>query len=99
MSSTDSHQEHAVNILEAENIERRYSEGRVKRLREDGASQFIDVSLSEKFRYFQDDPWAQDTEVKDAQAMFPNNRCEVFMYVKLYFHPTTFCVYFCPYPL
>ena len=38
-------------------IQQKYSEERAKRVREDGLSQYVDLSRSDKFRHFQDDPW------------------------------------------
>jgi hypothetical protein len=35
----------------------KYIEERTKRLRSDGTSQYIDLSRSDKFKHFQDDPW------------------------------------------
>jgi hypothetical protein len=38
-------------------VQQKYAEERTKRLRPDGASQYIDLSRSDKFKHFQDDPW------------------------------------------
>jgi len=61
------------------NVEKRYGEERAKRLRDDGEEQFIDISLSDKFRYFQEDPWADPAAVKDAQSLFPDNCCQLLI--------------------
>lgn len=38
-------------------IQQKYSEERGKRLRPEGTAQYIDLSRSDKFEHFQDDPW------------------------------------------
>jgi len=66
--------------VDALHVEKRYGEERAKRLRDEGMDQFIDISLSERFRHFQEDPWAQDhSSIKDAQEMFPDNHCQVLI--------------------
>ncbi|KAF8862082.1 flavin-binding monooxygenase-like family protein [Acephala macrosclerotiorum] len=57
----------------------RYGEERAKRLRPEANEQYVDISLSDKFRHFQEDPWADKTVVKDVKTMFPDNRCEVLI--------------------
>ncbi|KAF1344279.1 flavin-binding monooxygenase-like family protein [Delphinella strobiligena] len=49
-------------------VEKKYAEERDKRLRLDGTSQFIDVSQSTKFHYFQNDPWV-DYEALNASEL------------------------------
>jgi hypothetical protein len=46
-------------------IQQKYSEERNKRLRADGISQYVDLSRSDKFKHFQDDPWI-DSNAPDA---------------------------------
>jgi cation diffusion facilitator CzcD-associated flavoprotein CzcO len=60
-------------------VQKRYEEERDKRLRTDGDAQFVDISLSDKFQYFQNDPWVDASMIKDAQTMFPNNRCQILI--------------------
>ncbi|KAF2150320.1 monooxygenase [Myriangium duriaei CBS 260.36] len=69
----------AVNQLDPEQIQKRYSEERSKRLKPNGVDQYVDVSLSDKFRHFQDDPFVDPATVKDAQSMFPDDRCQVLV--------------------
>lgn len=38
-------------------VQQKYGEERSKRLRSDGNAQYVDLSTSEKFRHFRDDPW------------------------------------------
>ncbi|TVY81020.1 FAD-binding monooxygenase ausC [Lachnellula suecica] len=57
----------------------RYAEERSKRLRDDGVEQFIDISISERFQHFQNDPWVEKSSIKDAKEMFPNNSCEMLI--------------------
>ena len=38
-------------------IQQKYSEEAAKRRRDDGLSQYVDLSRSDKFRHYQDDPW------------------------------------------
>jgi hypothetical protein len=42
-------------------VQQKYIEERTKRLRSDGTSQYIDLSRSDKFKHFQDDPWIDPT--------------------------------------
>jgi cation diffusion facilitator CzcD-associated flavoprotein CzcO len=65
--------------VDALQLENRYGEERAKRLREDGDSQFVDISLSEKFHSFIEDPWIDPVAVKDAKTMFPGNRCQMII--------------------
>jgi cation diffusion facilitator CzcD-associated flavoprotein CzcO len=65
--------------VDALQLEKRYSEERAKRLREDGDNQFVDISVSEKFSSFLTDPWADAATVKDAKSMFPNDRCHLLI--------------------
>jgi cation diffusion facilitator CzcD-associated flavoprotein CzcO len=65
-----------VDVLQAE---QRYSEERAKRLRDDGDNQFVDISLSDNFQSFLEDPWAEAAGVKEAKAMFPDNRCQLLI--------------------
>ncbi|GAM89589.1 hypothetical protein ANO11243_076280 [Dothideomycetidae sp. 11243] len=60
-------------------IMQRYGEERAKRLREDGYSQFVDISLSDKFAHFQEDLWVDPTAVKDIDTMFPNRQCKLLV--------------------
>jgi hypothetical protein len=79
MSSTETYQDEPLSRAEEVQIEKRYGEERAKRLRDDGDAQFIDISLSDKFQHFQEDPWVDPATIKDAQAMFPDNRCQILM--------------------
>ncbi|OAK93511.1 flavin-binding monooxygenase-like family protein [Phaeosphaeriaceae sp. SRC1lsM3a] len=65
--------------VDALQIEKRYGEERAKRLRDDGDSQFIDISLSPKFTSFLEDPWVIPEEVKEIGSMFPENRCKMLI--------------------
>lgn len=52
--------EHGINNSEAAlamQVQQKYHEERTKRLRPDGVSQYVDLSTSEKFKHFQEDPW------------------------------------------
>ncbi|KAF2811306.1 FAD/NAD(P)-binding domain-containing protein [Mytilinidion resinicola] len=73
------YQDEGVPTVAALQIEKRYGEERAKRLRDDGDSQFVDISLSDKFHSFLDDPWVDAAPVKNASSMFPNNRCQVLI--------------------
>ena len=62
-------------VTSASAIRQKYREEREKRLRADGLAQYIDLTKSEKFKHFQEDPWvdhealnAQDLPLKDDQA-------------------------------
>jgi hypothetical protein len=57
MSSAEAYQDGCLSGAEEVQIEKRYGEERAKRLRDDGIAQFIDISLSDKFQHFIEDPW------------------------------------------
>lgn len=79
ISSAQGYQDEGVNGVDALQVEKRYGEERAKRLRDEGNEQYVDVSLSDKFRHFQDDPWADPAAIKDIRTMFPNNRCQMLI--------------------
>jgi hypothetical protein len=79
MSSNQAYQDEGVKGVDALQVEKNYGEERAKRLRDEGNDQFVDISLSDKFRYFQEDPWVDPAAVKDAQTMSPNNRCQMLI--------------------
>ncbi|PSN69315.1 flavin-binding monooxygenase-like family protein [Corynespora cassiicola Philippines] len=60
--------------VDALQVEKRYSEERAKRLRDDGIEQYVDVAFSEKFKSFLDDPFVDPAAAKDAKSSFPDNR-------------------------
>lgn len=64
----------------AAQIQQRYSEERMKRLRDDGNDQFIDISRSDKFRSFMEDPWTGVTPVKRVAEMFPEGQCQLLIF-------------------
>ena len=67
---------HEVDVLQTE---KRYGEERAKRLRDDSNEQFIGISLSNRYRHFQEDLWVDTATVKDAQTMFPHSRCQMLI--------------------
>jgi cation diffusion facilitator CzcD-associated flavoprotein CzcO len=77
--SAQAYHDESTHGVDALQVEKRYDEERAKRLRDDFNEQYIDISLSEQFQYFQEDPWVDPIAVKDARAMFPNERCEVLI--------------------
>ncbi|KAL9111520.1 MAG: hypothetical protein Q9227_004007 [Pyrenula ochraceoflavens] len=79
MSSDQAYLDEGVNGVDALQAEKRYGEERAKRLREEGNKQYLDVSISDKFRHLQNDPWVDAASVKDARTLFPNNRCRVLI--------------------
>lgn len=58
---------------------KRYEKEREKRLRNDGNAQFVDISLSDQYRRFADDPWVDPVAVEAVRTKFPNNRCEILI--------------------
>ncbi len=79
MVSDQAYHDEGVNGVDALQVEKHYGEERAKRLRDDGNDQFVDISLSDKFQHFQDDPWVDTAAIKDARTMFPDNRCQVLI--------------------
>ena len=79
ITSDEAYLDEGVSGVDALQVEQRYGEERAKRLRDEGMGQFEDIPTSEKLQHFQEDPWVDQTGVKDAQAMFPNNHCEVLI--------------------
>jgi cation diffusion facilitator CzcD-associated flavoprotein CzcO len=57
----------------------RYIEERAKRLRDDGTDQFIDISQSDQFASFMEDPWIGAPQVKNIAEMFPGDRCQLLI--------------------
>ncbi|KAF2095355.1 flavin-binding monooxygenase-like family protein [Rhizodiscina lignyota] len=53
----------------AAEIQQKYANEREKRLRPEGDAQYIDLSKSDKFKHFQEDPWV---DPKAAQAEVPD---------------------------
>ncbi|KAL5366690.1 hypothetical protein BJX96DRAFT_180960 [Aspergillus floccosus] len=60
-------------------VTKQYDEERNKRLREDGITQYIDPSRSERFQHFQEDPWVDPSTIDDAGTKFPNNTCKILI--------------------
>jgi len=79
VSSTQAYQDENIDGVDALQVGKRYGEERAKRLRDDFNEQFVDISLSEEFQHFQKDPWVDPAAVKNVQAMFPTERCEVLI--------------------
>ena len=79
MASDEAYYDDGVDGVDALQVEKRYGEERAKRLRADANDQFIEISLSDKFRHFQEDPWVDRATVKDIGSMFPDNRCELLV--------------------
>ncbi len=79
ISATQGHDGEAIPGLDNLQVEKKYGEERAKRLRDDGDSQFIDITLDPKYQAFLEDPWVEDTPVKDASTMFIDHRCEMLV--------------------
>ncbi|KAF2250183.1 FAD/NAD(P)-binding domain-containing protein [Trematosphaeria pertusa] len=79
MGVDQAYQDEGVPGVDALQVGKRYGEERAKRLRDDGNDQFIDISLSDKFQSFLEDPWVDRAAVKDARSMFPSNRCQMLI--------------------
>jgi cation diffusion facilitator CzcD-associated flavoprotein CzcO len=61
----------------AASIQQKYSEERSKRLRSGGISQYVDLSKSEKFKHFYDDPWINPNAPENRiPALKDGNRCD-----------------------
>lgn len=73
------HQHEGADRLDAPSVEKRYVEERARRLLDEGDAQFIDISRSDRFKHFQEDPWVDTATVKDARDMFPDNRCTLLI--------------------
>lgn len=58
-------------------IQQKYAEERAKRTREDGTAQFIDISKSDKFKYFQEDIWLKENDPTEGpQPLQDGSRCK-----------------------
>ncbi|KAF4633957.1 hypothetical protein G7Y89_g4155 [Cudoniella acicularis] len=79
LTSAQAYHDESVDGTDALQVEKRYGEERAKRLRDDGVEQFVDISLSDKFRHFEEDPWVDPAAVKDTRTMFPHNRCQMLI--------------------
>ena len=61
-------------------IQRKYSEERNKRIRPEGTAQYVDLSRSEKFKQFQDDPWIDPNALEAADpALSDGSRCTILI--------------------
>ena len=61
-------------------VQQKYAEERTKRLRPDGASQYIDLATSDKFKHFQEDPWIDPNAPSvGVPALTDGSRCEVLI--------------------
>lgn len=65
----------ATKAAAAMQTQQKYGEERDKRLRPEGLSQYIDLSRSEKFKHFQDDPWI-DAPDTGTPALTDGSRCQ-----------------------
>ncbi|KAK7180426.1 FAD/NAD(P)-binding domain-containing protein [Paraphaeosphaeria sporulosa] len=79
VASGQDYEDESVHGVDALQVQQRYGEEAAKRMRQDGNSQFVDVSLDGKFASFLSDPWVEKDMVKDVRAMFPNNECQVLI--------------------
>jgi hypothetical protein len=79
ISSAQAYDDESLTGVDTLQVEKRYGEERAKRLRDDGIEQFVDISLSDKFRHFQEHPWVDTAAVKDAQTMFHDNRYQMLI--------------------
>ena len=59
-------------------IEQKYVEERNKRLRENGSKQYIDLTKSEKFKGYQQDPWV-DPNVPPVATLQDGDKCGVLI--------------------
>ncbi|MCJ1379587.1 hypothetical protein MMC17_002689 [Xylographa soralifera] len=79
MTSDQPYEDDGINEVDALQLEKRYGEERAKRLRDDSNDQYIDISLSDKFQHFREDPWVDTSAVKDARTMFADSRCQMLI--------------------
>jgi cation diffusion facilitator CzcD-associated flavoprotein CzcO len=67
------------NAANVSQIKERYEKERQKRLRDDGNAQYIDISTSEKYGRFAEDPWADPALIEPVESKFPNNHIEMLI--------------------
>ena len=82
LAATDAAQAYgddSLNGVDAIQVEKRYGEERAKRLRDEGIDQFVDISLSDKFKQFGEDPWIDLAVVKDVKTQFPTDRTQMLI--------------------
>ena len=79
IASGEGYQEEGAPGVDMVQVQKRYGEERAKRLRDDGNSQFIEISLSDKFASFLKDPWVDSAAVKDVHSLFPDHRCQLLV--------------------
>jgi len=78
-STTLEYEDQGLSPVDLLQVEKKYGEERAKRLRDDANDQFVEISLNSKFSSFLHDPWIDPASIKDAAAMFPENRCHVLV--------------------
>lgn len=79
MSASQSWADDSAPGVDELQLEKRYGEERAKRLRDEGNDQYVDISVSDKFVSFLDDPWVDASMIKDAKMMFPDNHCKLLI--------------------
>lgn len=81
LAATDqAYHDEGVPGVDALQIQQRYQQERLKRLRPEATDQFIDTSIEERWRHFQDDLWQdQEAPVKDAREQIKNGRTKVLV--------------------
>lgn len=68
-----------MDATKAQEIQARYSAERAKRLRPDGAAQYIDLSLSQKFTSYQSDPWLSPSKPYSNTHTLSNTKSKILI--------------------
>jgi hypothetical protein len=76
-STADTHNAQAAAAMQ---IQQKYGEERDKRIRPEGTAQYIDLSRSEKFKQFQDDPWVDlNAPETGVPVLSDGSRCTILI--------------------
>jgi hypothetical protein len=71
---------HNAQVAAAMQIQQKYSEERNKRIRPEGTAQYVDLSRSEKFKQFQDDPWINPNAPETGAAVLSDgSHCTILI--------------------
>ena len=80
LAPDQSYHDETVGQVDALQLQERYGKERAKRLRPEGVSQYIDLSISDKFKRYDEDPWLDPAQPTSNTAQrFGGSKCKVLI--------------------